>query len=163
MECFFESWCSHLTNESKLAYDLSNHIKVPTRKRNNKHSGNIKTYHGRFSVLSALRSPSKVKIVNCSHLHSLESTVHEGSAIEVIIPENCFNMFHCGLVYCRTPSWFICNGEYSSNTRLFFTTVEKYFNLEYETTHQMVKQLCLKETCDVCKEKKYDSKEKMFL
>ena len=54
---FFESWCSHLTDESKLVYDSSNHIKIPTRKRNNKHSGNIKAFHRRFTVLSSKRSP----------------------------------------------------------------------------------------------------------
>ena len=89
--------------------------------------------------------------------------MHQGSAIEVIIPENCFIMFHCELVHCGTPHWYICNGEYSSNTRLFFSIVENDFNLEYETTHQMEENLCLKETCDVSKENKYDSKEKMVI
>ena len=69
-------------------------------------------------------------------------------------------MFHCGLVHCGTPSWFVYNGEYSSNTRLSFTIVEKYFNLKYETTHQMEEHLCLKETCDVCKEKNIEVKKK---
>ena len=78
--------------------------------------------------------------------------MYQGSAIEVIIPENYFIMFHCGLVHCGTPSWFICNGEYSSNIRLFFTIVEKKYNLEYKTIHQMEQELCLKEICDVCKE-----------
>ena len=125
----YESWCSHLTDESKEAYDLLNHIKVSTKKKKVKHSGNIETFHGRFNVLSALRSPFKLKIFNCSHHNSSESTVYQGSAIEVIIPDNYFIMFHCGLVHCGTPSWFICNGEYFSNTMLFFTIVEKKFNL----------------------------------
>ena len=73
-----------------------------------KNSGNVKRFHGRFSVLKRL---------NFSHRHSTESTVHQDLAIEVIIPENCFIMVHCGLVHCGTPSWFICNGEFSSNTR----------------------------------------------
>ena len=69
-------------------------------------------------------------------------------------------MFHCGLVHCGTPYWFICNGEYPSNIRLFFIIVENDFNLEYETTHQMEEHLCLNETCDVYKENKNGSKEK---
>ena len=89
--------------------------------------------------------------------------MHQGSAIEVIIPENYFIMFHYELIYCGTPSWFICNGEYSSNTRLSFTIVEKDFKSEYETTYQMEEHFCLKETCDVCKKNKYGSKEKMVI
>ena len=45
-------------------------------------------------------------------------------------------------------------------TQDYFSIVENYFNLEYETTHQMEEHLCLKETCNVCKENKYGSKEK---
>ena len=86
--------------------------------------GNIKTFNGRFTVLSALRSSFKLKIFNCSHCHSSESTVHQGLKIEVFIPENCFITFHCGCVHYGTSYWFICNGEYSSNARLFFTIVE---------------------------------------
>ena len=54
--------------------------------------------------------------------------------IEVIIPEDCFIMFHCCLVHCGTPSWFISKGEYSSNTRNFFTIVENDFNFTNEIT-----------------------------
>ena len=62
--------------------------------------------------------------------------------IEVIIPEDYFIMFHCGLVYCRTPSWFISRGDYSSNTRAFFTIVEKTFNLNHEITVQKSALCC---------------------
>ena len=54
---------------------------------------NINNFHGRFSVLSAIRSPFKLKIYNCSHHHHLESTVQKGPMIEVIIPDffsQCF-------------------------------------------------------------------------
>ena len=101
-----------------------------------------------------MRSPIKLKIFNCSHRHSIASIVHQGSAIEVIIPENCFIMFHCGLVHCGTPSWYISNGEYSSNAKLFFTFVEKDYNVEHEYTHQMDSFLCKLDQCEVCKEKK---------
>ena len=59
---FYESWCKHLTDESTRVYDLSNHIKVPTKRRGDNHSSNIKGFHGRFSVISALRSPITLKI-----------------------------------------------------------------------------------------------------
>ena len=31
--------------------------------------------------------------------------------IEVINPEDCVIMFHCGLTHCGTPSWFISKCE----------------------------------------------------
>ena len=100
-----------------------------------------------------------MKVFNCSHRHSIEPIVHQGSAIELIIPENCFIMFHCGLVHCGTPSWFICKGDYSPNTRLFFTIVEKEYNLEHEYTHQMETHLCNIDKCDVCKNNVYSTNE----
>ena len=75
--------------------------------------------------------------------------------IDVVIPENCFIIFNCGLVHCETPAWFISRGEYSSNTRVFFTMVETYFNLRNEITVQIDNELCSMKTCDVCKNNKY--------
>ena len=72
-------------------------------------------------------------------------------------------MVHCGLVHCGTPSWFICNGEFSSNTRWFFTIVEKDFNLNYETIHQMETNLCTMDKCHVCNDNECSSKEKNVL
>ena len=138
----YESWCKHINEEATRVYDLSNHIIVPKKRRSENNSSNIKSFHGRFSVISALRSPIKLKIFNCAHRHSIDSIVHQGSSIEVIIPENSFIMFHCGLVHCGTPSWYISNGEYSSNTILFVTIVEKDYNVEHEYTHQMYSFFC---------------------
>ena len=90
----YESWCKHINEETTRAYDLSNHIKVPKKIRSENNSSNIKSFHGRFSVISALRSPIDLKIFNCSHRYSIDSIVHQGSTIEVIIPENGFIMFH---------------------------------------------------------------------
>ena len=56
--------------------------------------------------------------------------------IKVIIPEDCFILFNCGLVHCGTPSWFIDRGDYGRNTRAFFTIVEKDFYLNDEITIQ---------------------------
>ena len=78
-----DSWCKHINEETTRAYVLSNHIIVQKRSENN--SSNIKSFHGRFSVISTLRSPIKLKIFNCSHLHSIYSIVNQGSSIEVII------------------------------------------------------------------------------
>ena len=69
-------------------------------------------------------------------------------------------MFHCGLVHCGTPSCYISNGEYSSNTILFVTIVEKDYNVEHEYTHQMDTYLCNLHQCEVCKENKYSTNEK---
>ena len=83
-----ESWCFHLLDEAKKSYDLSNYTKISTKKRGTTTTSNINTFHGRFCALSALRSPYKLKICNCSHHHHSESTIHKGSMIEVFIPES---------------------------------------------------------------------------
>ena len=148
----YESWCKYVIEESTRAYDLSNHIKVQKKRRGNNHSSNIKSFHGVFSVISALRSHIKLKVFNYSRRPSIESIVRQALTIEVIIAENCFILIHCGLVLCGTPSWFICNGEFSSNTRLFFTIVKKYYNLKHEYTHQRYTYLCNLNKYDVYKE-----------
>ena len=117
----YDSWCKDLSRDVNDSYDLSNHLKVPQTKRgkNQNSTNNVKDFHARFSVLSALRSPIKLKLWNCSHRRHSERIVHRGSIIEIIIPEDYFIMFHCSLVHFGTPSWFISRGEYSSNTRAF--------------------------------------------
>ena len=72
---------------------------------------NINDFHGRFSVLSAIRSPFKLVISNCLHHHHLKSTVQKGPMIEVIIPDLFFTMSYCGHIHYRTLSWFISKGE----------------------------------------------------
>ena len=69
-------------------------------------------------------------------------------------------MFHCGLVHCGTSFSYISNGEYFSNTRLFFTFVEKDYNVEHQYTHQMDTFLCKLDQCEVCKENEYSTDEK---
>ena len=64
------------------------------KRKTDKNSSNIKGVHGRFNVISALRSPIKLKIFNCSYRHSIDSIIHQGSVIEAIIHENCFIIFH---------------------------------------------------------------------
>ena len=70
--------------------------------------------------------------------------------IEVIIPEDFFIMFSCGLVHCGTPSWFINRGEYGRNTRVFCTIIERDFFLTNEITVQKKNLLCNIDTCDLC-------------
>ena len=89
--------------QSKILMHVD-HTKVLIGKRSIQTTSNIDYFHERFSVISALRSHFKLKIFNCLHHHHLESIEHEGSMIEVVIPENCFIMFNCGLVHCGTPS-----------------------------------------------------------
>lgn len=101
------------------ASDLSNPFKAPRKKIRVLTSRNIHYFNGRFNIISALRSPFKLIISNCSHRHRSELIVHRGSIVEVIIPENCFTMFHFGCVHCGIPSWFVSRGGYSSNTRAF--------------------------------------------
>ena len=156
----YESWCKHINEDTTRAYNLRNLIIVVKKRRSEKKSSNIKGFHGRFSVISALRSPIKLKIFNCFHRHSIDSIVHQGSKIEVIIPKNCFILFHCGLVHCGTLSWYISNGEYSSNTISFFSIIEKEYHVEHEYTHHMDSFLCKLDQYEVCKEKIYSNNEK---
>ena len=86
---------------------------------------------------------------------SFRNKFHRGSMIEVIIPEDCFILFSCGLVHCGTPSWFINGGEYGKHTRAFFPIVEKYFFLINEITVQKTNLLCKTESCNLCINNKY--------
>ena len=70
----YDQWCNDLSKDDNNFYDLSNHLKVPQTKRgkNKNLINNVKDFHARFSVLSALRSPIKLKLWNCSHRHHFE-------------------------------------------------------------------------------------------
>ena len=62
----YDSWCKDLSKDVNDSHDLSNHLKVPQTKRD-KHqnaTNNVKDFHARFSVLSALMSPIKLKLWN---------------------------------------------------------------------------------------------------
>ena len=54
------SWCSHLIKDKDKSYDITqiydvlNNIKVLVEKRHEKTTSPVNTFHGRFSVLSAL-------------------------------------------------------------------------------------------------------------
>ena len=137
-----DSWYKDISKDANKSYDLINHQKGPISKRakSNNTTSNIKKFHARFRVLSALRSAIKLKIWSCSHRHYSKRTVHRGLMIKVIIPEDCFIMFNCGLVHCGTPSWFINRDEYGKSTRAFFTIVERDFFLTHEITVQ--KKIC---------------------
>ena len=158
-ESVHNSWCSHLPDNTKESYALSNHIKFPRKKRGVLTTSNINYFHGRCSVLKVLRSHFKLKLFNCSHRRHSELTGNRGSMIEVIIHEIVFIIFHCGLVHCETPSCFISRCEYSFNTRAFSTIVKKYFKLRNETTVQIGNDLCSIETWDVCKHNKHGNME----
>ena len=115
----------------KNSYDLSNHQKVtPIKRGKNNTTSNAKDFHARFSVLSALRSPIKLKLWNCFHRHYSIKFGHRESMIEVIIPEDCFIMFSCGLVHCGTPSWFINRGEYGKKYKRIFLNGQNRFLFE---------------------------------
>ena len=139
-----------LPDDTKEAYDLSNNIKVPRKKRRVLTTSTINYFRERFSVLSVLSSLFKLKIFDNSHHCRKELTVHRDSMIEVIIPEIYFIMFHRGI-----SSWFISRDKYSSNTRAFFIIVEKYFNLRNEITVQMENELCSMKTGVSRKNNKY--------
>ena len=94
----YKFWCEDLTDESTRACDLSNHTKVPTKRRGDKYSSNIEGFHGRFSVISALRSPFKLKIFNYSHRRFSNWSYDF---------REFFIIFHCGLIHSGTLSWFI--------------------------------------------------------
>ena len=64
----YDSWCKDLSKDVNNSCNLSNHLKVPQTKRGkNNSTSNVKYFHARFSILSALRSPIKLKLWNYSH------------------------------------------------------------------------------------------------
>ena len=72
-----------LRDNTKEAYNLSNHIKVPRKKREVLTTSTINNFRERFSVLSVLISLFKLKIFDYSHRYRKKLTVHRGSMIEV--------------------------------------------------------------------------------
>ena len=58
----YDSWCKDTSKDVNNSYDLSNHQKVPLIKRDKNNTTQRKGFHARFSVLSALRSPIKLKL-----------------------------------------------------------------------------------------------------
>ena len=85
-------------------YDLSNYMKVPTLKRNSPLTSSNCSFHTRFSVLSALLTPIKLRMYNCSHRHHCESVVHSGSMIDIIIPKIISSLY--------VVRWFIVEFHY---------------------------------------------------
>ena len=71
--------------------------------------------------------------------------------VEVIIPVNCFILFHCGSL-----SWYIDKGEYHSNTRAFCYIVETSYQVRNEVIVQIKNQLCDSKKFDVCKKNQGD-------
>ena len=107
-------------------------------------------------MISTLLTPIKLRIYNCSHRHHCESVVHRGSMIDIIITTNCFILFHCALVHCGSPSWFIESESYHPNTRSFFTIVENNYHVVNERTKIIFPdQFCNLETYSVCSNNKY--------
>ena len=69
----YDSWCKNLSKDVNNSYDLSKHLKVPLINRGkNNTASNVKYFHIRFSVLSTLRSPIRLKLWNCFHRHHSE-------------------------------------------------------------------------------------------
>ena len=76
--------------------------------------------------------------------------------IDIIIPKNCFILFHCALVHCGSLSWFIESGCYHPNTRSFFTIVENSYNVVNERKEILLpEQFCNLEIFSVCSNNKY--------
>ena len=163
-----KSWCEYLVKNNKnnydmsLPYDLCNHVNVPITKPASKKSkilpntSSTLTFHERFSVISTLLTPIKLRIYNCSHRRHCESVVHRGSMIDIIIPTNCFILLHCALVHYGSPSWFIESGSYHQNTRSFSTIVENNYHVVNERTELILPgQFCNLESCSVCSNNKY--------
>ena len=48
-----------------VTYDLSNHLKFPILKISNQSTSSNGSFYARFSVLSELSTPAKLRIYNC--------------------------------------------------------------------------------------------------
>ena len=123
-----KSWCERLMEVQDSKYDvsatceLSNYFKVPILKRK---IFNIVRWiiYVRFSVLSVLLTPVKLRIYNCSHRLHYESVAHSGSIIDIIISKKSSIVLHGALVHYGTPSWCVESG-YS-----FFSIVKNDYTI----------------------------------
>ena len=78
--------------------------------------------------------------------------VHNGSMMKVIIPVNCFIIFYSALVQYIAPSWYIAKRFYHTNTRSFFSVLEKYYhNFSKFTPLIFSGQICSADECSICK------------
>ena len=108
------------------------------------------SFHGKFSVFSALIIPFKLKIYNYSRRQYSESMVHNGSKIDIIILINCFIIFHSALVHCENLYWYIDKGVYYTNARSLFFVVEKYYYIDSELMHNILSiKFCCVEECSI--------------
>ena len=55
--------------------------------------------------------------------------IHNGSMAKIINPVNYCVAFHSALVHCGTPSWYVENKCYHTNTRWLFSIVEQDYNI----------------------------------
>ena len=136
-----KSWCEHLVKKNRSNYDMSlsyqlcNHVKVPVPKSTSKKSNSSPStsstthFHGRFSVISTLLTPIKLRVYNCSHRHHCESIVHQRSMIDNINQINFFIVLHCALVHCGSPSSCIDSGSYHKKTRSFFKILQNNYHV----------------------------------
>ena len=90
---------TYMSKHMKHAYNLSNQTKVHNTKKSiqMQTTNKINQFHGKFIVLSALRTSLKLKLFNFSHHHHSEITVHRGSMIDVIIPKDYLIIFYYGI------------------------------------------------------------------
>ena len=122
------------------------------------------SFHGGFSVSSALMTQFKLKIYNCSYRHHYESIVYNGSMIEIIVPANCFIVFHIVFAYCETPYWYIDKGINHTNTRSFFSIVEQDYNIVSEITERILSgQFCCVDECSIYKNNNFGTVTNLYL
>ena len=130
--------------------------RTPSKQKTQTTTSLITSFHGRFSVIIPLLTPIKLRIFNCSDRHHCEPVVLIGSMIDIIIPKNCFILFHCTLVHCGSPSWFIESSSYHPNTCSFFTIVENsHYVINERTEIILPEQFYNLETCSMCSNNKY--------
>ena len=139
----------------KKSYDLSNHIKVPRKKKGMLTTSKINYFHGRFSVPSALRSPFKLKILNCPHRHRSELSVHKGLPIENITREHCFIV---DLYVVQHHFGVLLEVNILLIHELFYNG-RKIFQLKKKNHRSNENDICSMEICDVSKNNNYGNVE----
>ena len=157
-------WCEHLmeVQDSKydvsVTYDLSNHLKVPTLKRNNQSTSLNGPFHARFSVSSALLTPVKLRIYNCSNHHHCESVVYNGSMIDILIPKILSLLYIVRLFIVKLNHGFLKVDTTTLTQCLSFQLWKTDYTIvdnEKKTVTILSEQFCKLEKCPVCKNIKY--------
>ena len=133
----YDMWYDCITMNRR--YNLNNFTEFPKNLRGKCQMFNTYVYC-RFSAIFNLATPTGLSVCNCSHSYLTDLWVHINIKIDAYIPFCWFIMFNRGLVRTGTRFWYYNKGRHYSNTRIFFTIVEKNYISSIKSTNLIEKE-----------------------